>query len=75
MTYPDWADRYAREQHSTIRRITVDEHGRILPITNLFDMFGNETTELSLAVTCVVKFGPNAWLDEDVAFVPIYTVH
>lgn len=40
------------------RRIAVMEDGQILPVTNLYDVDGEETEDVTCAVSCVV--GPDA---------------
>ncbi len=57
-----------------IRYITVDRIGRILPVTNLRDMFDRPTADPVLAERCIVR------VDTDLIAMttdecPIYTVH
>jgi len=59
----------------TPRYITVDPFGRIYEVTNLFDRFGQDTTDPARASTCVIMISKDNWLPSDATDVPIYTVH
>jgi hypothetical protein len=58
------------------RYLTIDHLGRIYKITDLFDMFGRDTSDPALASTCLVElpdeknFKPLSTDD-----IPIYTMH
>jgi hypothetical protein len=59
---------------STVRRITVDFMGNILPIAHMYDRFANETFDPALATACVVEL-PSGWWSTTTDDIPIYTVH
>lgn len=59
----------------TPRYITIDFCGRVHEVTNLYDRFGNDTTDPRLAATCVIRLSANEWVPGDTDDVPIYTVH
>lgn len=66
-----------RQMHepSTIRRVTIDPCGNIYEVTNMFNMFGNDTEDPGLATACVVHTPDGRWHSLPTDDVPIYTVH
>jgi hypothetical protein len=54
---------------------TVDSRGNIYRVTDLFDQFGNETTNSAIAVTCVVRLDDDHWWSTEARRIPIYPVH
>ena len=42
--------------------ITIKHKGALLPVTNMFDIDGVETEDISLATTCVAKQADDEWL-------------
>ena len=60
---------------SHIRRVTVDPFGNILEVTNMFNMFGEDTEDPGIATACVVQTSNGQWHSLPTDDVPIYTVH
>lgn len=58
-----------------IRRITIDYATNVYEVTNLYDQFGNDTEEPTLAKSCVIMLAKDRWVSEETINVPIYTVH
>lgn len=59
----------------TIRFITFDFNARTCEVTDLFDKFGERTTDPILASSCVVKLDHDHWVPQDANNIPIYSVH
>lgn len=59
----------------SIRYITVDRFANVLEVTKMYDMFGEDTTDPGLAITCVVKLPDDRWWAATIEEVPVYTVH
>jgi hypothetical protein len=59
----------------SIRYLTIDSLGRIYNITDLFDMFGNDTIDPALAHTCVVETEEKSFKPLPTDDIPIYTWH
>jgi len=62
-------------ESSRIRRVTVDCFGNILEVTNMFNMFGDDTEDPGLATACVVHTKDGRWHSLPTDECPIYTVH
>jgi hypothetical protein len=58
-----------------IRYVTVTDRAEVLEVTDMFNIFGENTTDPSLATACVIKLPDGRWWTASTDDVPIYTVH
>lgn len=57
------------------RYVTVDAFARIWEVTNLYNQFGNDTTDPALAESCVIRIDDHTWISGTTDIYPVYSVH